>query len=163
MKRIIILAILLLSAAIASAQEGRNVYNKYSGGKGVSAVYISPSMFKIIGQLPDLEVETAEGESMNLAPLISSFKGFYMLDISNPATISAIDKDVASMISKGRYELMMEVKDEGEALHIYTSGNEKLIESFVFIASDGDTLQFICIDGEMNRSNFEKLIAGAMK
>lgn len=163
MKRIIILAILLLSAAIASAQEGRNVYNKYSGGKGVSAVYISPSMFKIIGKLPDLEVETAEGESMNLAPLISSFKGFYMLDISNPATISAIDKDVASMISKGRYELMMEVKDEGEALHIYTSGNEKLIESFVFIASDGDTLQFICIDGEMNRSNFEKLIAGAMK
>ena len=163
MKRIIILAILLLSAAIASAQEGRNVYNKYSGGKGVSAVYISPSMFKIIGQLPDLEVETAEGESMNLAPLISSFKGFYMLDISDPATISAIDKDVASMISKGRYELMMEVKDEGEALHIYTSGNEKLIESFVFIASDGDTLQFICIDGEMNRSNFEKLIAGAMK
>lgn len=163
MKRIIILAILLLSAAIASAQEGRNVYNKYSGGKGVSAVYISPSMFKIIGKLPDLEVETAEGESMNLAPLISSFKGFYMLDISDPATISAIDKDVASMISKGRYELMMEVKDEGEALHIYTSGNEKLIESFVFIASDGDTLQFICIDGEMNRSNFEKLIAGAMK
>lgn len=163
MKRIIILAILLLSEAIASAQEGRNVYNKYSGGKGVSAVYISPSMFKIIGKLPDLEVETAEGESMNLAPLISSFKGFYMLDISNPATISAIDKDVASMISKGRYELMMEVKDEGEALHIYTSGNEKLIESFVFIASDGDTLQFICIDGEMNRSNFEKLIAGAMK
>ena len=163
MKRIIILAILLLSAAIASAQEGRNVYNKYSGGKGVSAVYISPSMFKIIGKLPDLEMETAEGESMNLAPLISSFKGFYMLDISDPATISAIDKDVASMISKGRYELMMEVKDEGEALHIYTSGNEKLIESFVFIASDGDTLQFICIDGEMNRSNFEKLIAGAMK
>lgn len=163
MKRIIILAILLLSAAIASAQEGRNVYNKYSGGKGVSAVYISPSMFKIIGKLPDLEVETAEGESMNLAPLISSFKGFYMLDISDPATISAIDKDVASMISKGRYELMMEVKDEGESLHIYTSGNEKLIESFVFIASDGDTLQFICIDGEMNRSNFEKLIAGAMK
>ena len=126
-------------------------------------MYISPSMFKIIGKLPDLEVETAEGESMNLAPLISSFKGFYMLDISNPATISAIDKDVASMISKGRYELMMEVKDEGESLHIYTSGNEKLIESFVFIASDGDTLQFICIDGEMNRSNFEKLIAGAMK
>ena len=163
MKRIIILAILLLSAAIASAQEGKNIYNRYSGGKGVSAVYISPSMFKIIGKLPDLEMETADGNSMNLAPLISSFQGFYMLDISDPATISAIDKDVASMISKGRYELMMEVKDEGEALHIYTSGNEKLIESFVFIASDGDTLQFICIDGEMNRSNFEKLIAGAMK
>lgn len=163
MKRIIILAVLLLSATIASAQEGKNIYNRYSGGKGVSAVYISPSMFKIIGKLPDLEMETADGNSMNLVPLISSFQGFYMLDISNPTTVSAINQDVASMISKGRYELMMEVKDEGETLQIYTSGNEKIIECFIFIASDGDGVQFICIDGEMNRSEIEKLIAGSVQ
>ena len=78
MKRIIILAVLILSATMASAQEGKNIYNKYSGGEGVSAVYISPSMFKIIGKLPDLEIETADGNSMNIAPLISSFQGFYM-------------------------------------------------------------------------------------
>ena len=162
MKRIIILAILLLSATIASAQEGKNIYNRYSGGKGVSAVYISPSMFKIIGRLPDLEVETADGNSMNLAPLISSFQGFYMLETSNPTTASAINQDVASMISKGRYELIMEVKDEGETLQMYTSGNEKTIESFVFISSDGDSVQFICIDGEMNRSDIEKLIASSV-
>ena len=163
MKRIIISAILLLSAAIASAQEGKNIYNRYSGGKGVSAVYISPSMFKIIGKLPDLEMETADGNSMNLAPLISSFQGFYMLDISNPATVSAINQDVASMISKGRYELMMEVKDEGNTIQIYTSGNEKIIESFVFIASDKDSVQFICIDGEMNRSDIDNFIASLHK
>ena len=163
MKRIIILAVLLLSATIASAQEGKNIYNRYSGGKGVSAVYISPSMFRIIGKLPDLEMETADGNSMNLAPLISSFQGFYMLDISNPTTVSAINQDVASMISKGRYELMMEVKDEGETLQIYTSGNEKIIECFIFIASDGESVQFICIDGEMNRSEIEKLIAGSVQ
>ena len=162
MKRIIILAILLLSATIASAQEGKNIYNRYSGGKGVSAVYISPSMFKIIGKLPDLEIKTADGNSMDLAPLISTFQGFYMLDISNATTIAAIKQDVASMISKGRYELMMEVKDEGETLQIYTYGNEEIIQSFVFIASEEDSLQFICIDGEMKRSDIEKLIASSM-
>ena len=162
MKRIIILAILLLSATIASAQEGKNIYNRYSGGKGVSAVYISPSMFKIIGKLPDLEIKTADGNSMDLAPLISTFQGFYMLDISNATTVSAINQDVASMISKGRYELMMEVKEKGETLQIYTSGNDKIIQSFVFIASEGDSLQFICIDGEMKRSDIEKLIASSM-
>ncbi|MBO5707836.1 MAG: DUF4252 domain-containing protein, partial [Bacteroidales bacterium] len=81
MKRLIILTVILLSATIASAQEGRNIYNKYSGGEGVTAVYISPSMFKLIGKLPDLEIET-DGGPMDIAPLISSFKGFYMLDIS---------------------------------------------------------------------------------
>ena len=125
-------------------------------------MYISPSMFKIIGKLPDLEIKTADGNSMDLAPLISTFQGFYMLDISNATTIAAINQDVASMISKGRYELMMEVKDEGETLQIYTYGNEKIIQSFVFIASEGNSLQFICIDGEMMRSDIEKLIASSM-
>lgn len=129
----------------------------------MSAVYISPSMFKIIGKLPDLEIKTADGNSMDLAPLISTFQGFYMLDISNATTIAAINQDVASMISKGRYELMMEVKDEGETLQIYTYGNEKIIQSFVFIASEGDSLQFICIDGEMKRSDIEKLIVDSIK
>ena len=163
MKRIIILAILLLSATIASAQEGKNLYNRYSGGKGVSAVYISPSMFKIIGKLPDLEMKTDDGNSINLAPLISTFQGFYMLDISNTTTISAISQDVASMTSKGKYELMMEMKDERETLQIYTSGNEKIIQSFVFLASDGKSVQFICIDGEMKREDIEKLIAGSLQ
>ena len=129
----------------------------------MSAVYISPSMFKIIGKLPDLEMKTADGNSMNIASLISSFKGFYMLDISNPTIESAVTQDVASMISKGKYELMMEFKEKGETLQIYTSGNEKIIESFVFVASNEDGVQFICIDGEMKRSDIEKLIANSLK
>ena len=163
MRRIIILAVLLLSATIASAQEGKNVYNKYAGGEGVSAVYISPAMFKIIGKLPDLEMKAEDGKSINLAPLINTFQGFYMLEIKNPTTASSFNQNVSSMISKGRYELVMEVKDEGETLRIYTSGKEEIIESFVFIASDGDSVQFICIDGEMNRSDIEKLIASSIQ
>ena len=129
----------------------------------MSAVYISPSMFKIIGKLPDLEMTTDDGNSMNLAPLISSFQGFYMLDISNKTIASAIKQDVASMVSKGKYELMMEMKDKGETLQVYTSGNEKVIQNFVFIASNGDTAQFISIEGEMKRSDIEKLIADSLQ
>lgn len=163
MKHIIILAIMLLSFTAASAQEGKNIYNKYSGGKNVSAVYISPSMFKLIGQLPDLEIETADGSSMNIAPLISSFQGFYMLDVSDPAVISSINKDVAAMISKGKYELLMEMKDEGDHLQIYTCGNEKIIESFVFIASDSDSIQFISIEGMMNRKDLENILINSVQ
>jgi hypothetical protein len=157
-----IVAAMLMMVITASAQEGKNIYNKYSGGEGVTAVYISPSMFKLIGKLPNLEIETESGGSMDLAPLISSFKGFYMLDISNPSVISEINKEVTTMISKGRYDLLMEVKDEGDNVQIYTSGDEKTIESFVFIASDGNEVQFICIDGKINRTDLEALIASAM-
>ena len=163
MKRIIVVTLMLLIAMVASAQEGKNIYNKYSGNKGVSAVYISPAMFRMIGNLPDLQVETANGESMDLAPLIKTFQGFYMLDISDSYLVSNLRRDVENMIGNGRYELLMEVKDEEDTVNMYTVGNEKIIESFVFVASDGESVQFICIDGDMSRDEVEKLILAAAK
>lgn len=163
MKRIIVVTLMLLIAMVASAQEGKNIYNKYSGNKGVSAVYISPAMFRMIGNLPDLQVETANGESMNLAPLIKTFKGFYMLDISESYLVSTLRRDVENMIGNGRYELLMEVKDEEDTVNMYIVGNDKIIESFVFLASDGESVQFICIDGDMSRNEVEKLILAASK
>ena len=161
MKRITAIAVMLLVAVGAFAQEGRNIYNKYSDSEGVSAVYISPAMFKLIGKIPELNVEVGEGENMDLAPLIRSFSGFYMLDMSGSAKSADMASDVEAMVKKGRYELLMEVKDDGDNVNIYTVGNEKTIESFVFLCrSDGD-VQFICIDGTMNRSEVETLIAKA--
>ena len=162
MKKFIIGIIMFLSVTAASAQDAKSIYNKYAGSKGVTAVYISPAMFKIIGKLPDMQMQTADGSSVNIAPLVSSFEGFYMLDISDQKAVSILSQEISSMVSKGRYELLMEVNDEGERLHIYTSGNEQLIESFVFTASEGGTLQFICIDGKMKRSDVEKLIASSV-
>ena len=159
MKRILAAALLLISATLASAQEGKNLYNKYSSEKGVSAVYISPAMLKLIGQLPDLKIQTQGDKSLDIGSLISSFQGFYMLEITEPSAMTTLRKDVASMIGKGRYELLMEMKEEGETLNIYTAGDEKVIDSFVFMATDTDGMQFICIDGAMNRSDVEKLIA----
>lgn len=161
MKRITAIAVMLLIAVGAFAQEGRNIYNRYSDSEGVSAVYISPAMFKLIGKIPELNVEVGEGENMDLAPLIRSFSGFYMLDMSGSAKSAEMVADVEAMVKKGRYELLMEVKDDGDNVNIYTVGNEKTIESFVFLCrSDGD-VQFICIDGTMNRSEVEALIAKA--
>ena len=163
MKRIITMTLMLLVVTLASAQEGRNIYNKYSGNEGVTAVYISPTMFRMIGDLPDLDVETSNGLSVNLAPLIKNLQGIYMLDISNLDIKTSVQKDVSNMIHGKRYEMLMEVKDELETIRMYTAGNEQIIESFVFVVSDTDSLQFICIDGSMIREELDKLIAEAIR
>lgn len=157
------MAVMLLMAVGAFAQEGRNIYNKYSDSEGVSAVYISPAMFNLIGKIPELNVEVGEGENMDLAPLIRSFSGFYLLDMSGSAQSAEMASDVEAMVRKGRYELLMEVKDDGDNVNIYTVGNEKTIESFVFLSRSGGDVQFICIDGSMNRSDVEKLIEKAAR
>ncbi len=161
MKKIYIIAVLLLVSIGASAQTGKDIYNKWSDNEGVSAVYISSAMFKMIGQLPDIQIEGADGKYMDITPLINSLKGFYILDAENSET-PGLQEDVSQMIKKGRYDLMMEVKDDGETVRIYTKG-DNVIESLVFLCRSVEDFQFICIDGSIFRSDLEAILATAAK
>lgn len=152
---------MLLIAVGAFAQEGKRLYNKYSDQEGVSAVYISPAMFKLMGQLPDINVETADGKKMDMAPLVRSFSGFYMLSFEKKSAASAeLYKEVTSLVNKGNFELLMEVKDDGSTIRMYTLGDEKVVSSFVCIINEEDETMFFSLEGSMNRSDIEKLIAG---
>jgi hypothetical protein len=44
---------------------------------------------------------------------------------------------------------------------MYTAGDAKTVESFLFIANDGTETQFICLDGAMDRKEIESMIAKA--
>ncbi len=162
MKRIIIFtAILMILCPLACfAQNGKSIYQKYSDAENVSAVYISPAMFRLIGKIPDLEVHDND---VNLAPVIRSLTGMYILNSENQAINASLRGDVDRFIKGGRYEMLMEAKDDGETVRMYTVGDSKTIESFVMIALDGDEVTFICLDGQMPRERTEKLIAEAMK
>lgn len=151
---------MLLIAVGAYAQEGKRLYNKYSDTEGVSAVYISPAMFRLMGHLPDINLEVADGQNMDLAPLVRSFTGFYMLNISKESAASAdLYKEVTNMVDKGDYELLMEVKDNGSTIRMYTLGNEKVVNSFVCIISEEDETMFFSLEGSMNRSDLEKFVS----
>lgn len=151
---------MLLIAVGAFAQEGKRLYNKYSDQEGVSAVYISPAMFKLMGQLPDINVETADGKKMDMAPLVRSFSGFYMLSFEKKSAASAeLYKEVTSLVNKGNFELLMEVKDDGSTIRMYTLGDEKVVSSFVCIINEEDETMFFSLEGSMNRSDLEKLIS----
>ena len=159
MKRIYAIAIMLLITVGTYAQSGKTIYNKYSDSNGVSAVYISPAMFRMIGQLPGLNVEAADGEKVDIAPLVRSFEGFYLLSVSDKSQAAELKKEAQSMINSGRFEMLMEAKDSGSTVRIYTVGDDKTISSLVMLAQEGDSVQFICLEGSMNRKDFETLIA----
>jgi hypothetical protein len=163
MKRIYAIAVMLLMTVAAYAQSGKSLYNKYSDSNGVSAVYISPAMFRMIGQLPDLDVEAADGEKVDIAPLVRSFEGFYLLSVSDKSQAAELKQEVQSMIKSGSFEMLMEAKDSGSTMRIYTVGDDKIISSLVMLAQEGDSVQFICLEGTINRKDFETLIAKSIK
>lgn len=162
MKRIFFLTaiLLILSTFSAFAQNGKSIYQKYSDAEDVSAVYISPAMFRLIGRIPDLEINDSD---VNLAPVVRTLTGMYVLNSENQAINASLRGDVERFIKGGRYELLMEAKDSGEIVRMYTVGNNKTIESFVMLAVDGDETTFVCLDGQMPREQTEKLIIEATK
>lgn len=159
MKRIIILFAALLLTCTAFAQTGKGIYQKYSDADNISAVYISPAMFRLIGRIPDLE--TGDNK-VNLTPVIRSLTGMYIINSENASINEQLRSDAERFIKSGRYELLMEVKDHGETVRMYTVGSEKVIEGFVMLAAQPDEVTFICLDGEMPRDQFEALVAEQM-
>lgn len=159
MKKIIVIAVMLLSAIGAFAQDGKSIYQKYSDEKDVSAVYISPAMFRLMGKIPDLKVEDSD---INLGPIIKSLSGLYIIDSTNPIVNDTLKGEVDRLVKAGRYEMLMEAKDSGETVRMYTLGTESIVNSFVMVSVDGEETSFICLDGKMNRDDLEKLLAEKM-
>ena len=160
MKQLYILVAMLLLGISASAQDGRSLYNKYSDYDNVEAVYISPAMFRLIGKIPDMEMD---GENVNLGPIIKSLSGLYILSIKQGNVADDLTDDVNRFIKKGQYELLMEAKDSGEVTRMYTVGDDFVVNSFVLLSHDGAETNFICIDGTIPRDKLEELIADAVK
>jgi len=160
MKKIYCLISLLCLSVCALAQDGKSLYMKYSDLEGIQAVYVSPAMFRLIGRIPEVEVSDTD---VDLVPLIRSLSGFYLLTSENGRTGDELKSEVDRLVHKGRYELLMEAKEDGEAVRLYTVGDDKFITSFVMLSRDAEETTFICLDGKMVREDFEKVVAGAAK
>jgi hypothetical protein len=160
MKKLYILVVMLLVSVSAFAQNGRSLYNKYSDLANVEAVYISPAMFRLMGKIPDMELENG---SVNLGPIVKSLTGLYILSIKEGNIAADLYDDVSRFIQKGEYELLMEAKDNGEVMRLYTVGDDFVVNSLVMLARQGDETDFICLDGTMPRDQLETLIAEATK
>lgn len=161
MKRIILIIVsTILFAVSAFSQNGSALYNKYSDEKGVEAVYISGAMFRMIGRIPDLEIGDKD---MNIAPVIRRLSGFFVLSTENPSVSERLFKDVSDYIKKGRFELLMEAKDSGEVMRMYTVTEKEMIKSFVMVETEGSETNVICFDGKIPRAELDKLLSSAMK
>ena len=158
MKKIIIFAALLLCSLFASAQDGRQIYMKYSDEPNVSAVYVSPAMFRLIGKLPDMQA--GDGD-VNLTPVVQALTGLYIISSENPDLNARIAKDVRKFIEKGTFELLMEAKEDGEKMTMYTAGDDKTVTSFIMLADEGTEVTFICLDGKLDRTKLEEIMSSA--
>ena len=101
--------------------------------------------------------------SMDIGPIIKTLDSMYILDCEDPEVSKNIKEDVSKFISKYKFELLMEIKEKGEVVRVYTSGNDKTVTHFVMTAAENDAFTLICLDGTMSREDLERLVAKTTK
>ena len=145
---------------MASAQDYKSIYQKYSDDDRVTAVYISPAMFKMIGKIPEIRIEESD---VDLSPMIKSMTGFYMLQTEDTSLAEKISKDVVKIVGGNKFETLMEVKDKGQKINILSLGDDEFIKSLLLTVLDSEETVFIGIDGLMKRDDVENAVSSAGK
>ena len=156
MKRALLTIMIALAALTASAQNYKSLYQKYSDDERVTAVYISPAMFKMIGKLPEVRIEDND---LDLAPMIKSMTGFYMLQTEDKDLAEKISKDIFKVVGANNYETLMEVKEKGQRINILSLGDKDILKSLLLTVFDGGESMFIGIDGLMKREEVEDAVS----
>ena len=155
MKKIIAAVVLLLAAISMQAQSAKNLYRKYGDEKGVTAVYISPAMFRLIGHLPNVELDD---EDLDLRPILKSITGMYILNCENAVVADKLLNDVEKMLDSGEYEMLLEAREEGELTRMFTNGNNQVVRSFILLNIEDDEVTFISFEGNIPREDLENAI-----
>ena len=160
MKKIIVIAFAFMATLALNAQDYKSLYQKYSDDDRVTAVYISPAMFKMIGKLPEVRIDET---GVDLAPMIKSMTGFYLLQTEDKDIADKIFKDVSKVVGGKKFETLLEVKSKGEKVNIFSMGDNEFLKSLIMTAFQGDETVFIGIDGLMRREDVENAVGTATR
>lgn len=160
MKRIALIVITLMAALSMQAQDYKSLYQKYSDDERVTAIYISPAMFKLIGKLPEVRIED---NGVDFGPMIKSMTGFYLIQTEDKDLADKIFKDVSKVVDGHKFETLMEIKEKGERVNIFSLGDKDFLKSLLFTAVQGNETTFISIDGLIKREDVETAIGGLAK
>ena len=156
MKKIISAFMLALVCMTGFAQNAaKDIYTRYSGREGVSSVYVSPAMFKLIRKLPDLSVS---GENVNLTNIVKELEGLYILNTDEGSLGKALSEDAEKMIRSGKLEVMMEANEGGTKTRMYVAEKDGIVSELVLYTKEPGEVTLISVCGKMRMEDLAGLL-----
>ena len=116
MKQTIIKVILSIVVALSSLTANAQVkaFEKYADMKDVSYVYISKFMLNMVGKQATPQVPGVDVKS-----LASKLSGIQIIHADSKSAQTKLKNDVKALISKDKYELLMQMNEDNSKVNIY--------------------------------------------
>ena len=149
MKRFQILLFAFILSVSAFAQ--KEFIDKLGNIDGVTSVYVSKTMLKL---LPQLDVK-----ELDLKKISQKMDGVQILTADNLNAVKKLKTSALSYLQKNKYEQLIEVKDGKENTTIFMKQKNKDYSSFVLLSADGNQSAFtlIALSGSLTLEDIQSI------
>jgi hypothetical protein len=130
------------------------VFDKYSGKKGYTTVYISSFMFNLLNSL-----ETDDPEFDEFKKATSGITSIKILT-QDGGDSEAFGAELLEMLPRSEYKEMMVVKDEDEDVLFLAREEGGKITEFLLIVSGGGEDALIAIQGDIDLESISSIASG---
>ncbi|TXJ62118.1 DUF4252 domain-containing protein [Prevotella brunnea] len=150
MKRIWLLLLLGTFSCLTFAQKA--LFDKYEDMNGVTTVYISTAMLRMIKNVPT--------SNKDISKISGKLDHLQVLECARPTLIPEIKKTAINYFRKMRYTLVMQVRDGGEHVTIYEKRYKNGKNEFVLLTTEKDDLSIINVFGNVTLQDIQSITAG---
>ena len=153
MKQIIIKTLIGIMVATCSLNANAQVkaFEKYADAKNVTYVYISKYMLAMAGKnatpsVPGVDIKTLAGK----------LTGIQIINAENKAAQAKLKNDVKGIISRDKYELLMQMNEDDSKVNIYHC-IAKQQSAVVMQVEDEEELTLMVFSGKFTLADVMKM------
>lgn len=149
MKRIYILTLILVLAVISASAQVSALFDRYSDAKGVSSIYISKAMFRMM--------DGFSTGGMDLKGLGEKLNSIRVLNTENRGIAEKMNTELQKDVSKDGYEILLQTNDDGEKTTIYQRTEKSGVNHYLIVAKETNELSVILIEGTITPADIRKM------
>lgn len=147
--KIILCVAMLMASVTANAQV--KAFEKYADMKNVTYVYISKFMLRMVDASSAPSVP-----GVNTQSLMKKLNGIQIINSDNKNAIARLKADAQSIVKQGKYELLMQVDEDGDKVRIYhREGKQQSV--VVMMADEEDEFSVIVFSGTFTLADVQRM------
>ena len=151
MKRII-LTLCMTMIACMTAFSQKALFEKYSETDGVSTVYISRNMMRMMGNV--------KAGNKDISKVAGRLDYLQILSCERPSLIPSIKKSAQNIFNQQKYSIVMQVNEGGEHTTIYERHYPNGKNEFSLLAIERNEITIINLLGNISLQDIQGIAGG---
>lgn len=134
-----------------NSQDPANLFDRLSKFKGISSIYISKSMLNLVG---DMDLNMGD---MNVKDISKKLDQIEIYTATDSKTMKYMSYEVSRVSKNKDYELLMNIKKDGEDLTFYGVKDKKNFKEMIMITSKNGKGVIIRMVGNFSIDDIQKI------